>query len=427
MSAADLQGWIVRDKGLTYLASDHGWLELHDADGRPWGSAGLRHQTPVRLIGRRKGAAVVVERLVSAGTPSARRPPFVVNPPDRLFLADRARRAAHEVLAADGFLGLTLPSAWTLSREYGEEELRISHSRLGRELFLLQSPEFPMYAALAGGIGRFFGWGRCFRFDEGEPASRYLMEFEQIDIGGAHMELTEMMALTERVVRAVAEAIGVPIDPGAFEVRCTPPVARDEGGTDLLVLSLPASFPSRARALVLERLHRARCTVEVLGDRDLAVRWAGDSAEVRRVVDAVDRIAATRSDASEAPRWESPLPLEPGPGSEYTVGAITSARRTMPDGTSRAEEAELYLFGCEIAHAGLFADAAQFRANLDEAGVTDGRFDWLLALLEDAPPRMAKVGIGWERLLGSLLGGVEPASFLPFPRSGTGHVLFPAS
>jgi hypothetical protein len=55
--------------------------------------------------------------------------------------------------------------------------------------------------------------------------------------------------------------------------------------------------------------------------------------------------------------------------------------------------------------------------------VHDDRFAWLLPMLDSAPPGMAKVGIGWERLLGALLGGAEPARFQLFPRSGTGQTV----
>jgi elongation factor P--beta-lysine ligase len=416
-------GWVVQDKGLRYLATDHGWLELVGDDGKPARLSGLRHGSSVRLRGRRlTRSAFVVTEVVSSGPPAARRPRFVVSPPDRVFLAAEARYAVDRYLHELGYPQVTLPTLWSLSREYGEEELRATHTGLGTDLYLLQSPEFTMYAAVAGGVERYYAWGRCYRYEESEPASRYLMEFEQIDIACAHLSLPEMLQLTEGVVRCVADVLGTPLAPDAFAVRAQAPDALETDG--LMLLDLPATLPTRAREVFRRRLEQVGAEVEELGDGgQLAVRVIGDPHEVARIVDIAERIVGAQLPASHAPVWRSPLPVEPDPEdagcSEYAEGSITSAR-VVVNGRTMAEEAELYLSGYEIAHAGIFADAAQFRRNIGAAGVRDGRFDWLLPMLDHAPPRMAKVGIGWERLLGALLGGVEPAGFQLFPRSGTG-------
>lgn len=425
VSGADVRGWVVIDKGLRYLATDHGWLELVDSSGAPFRHAGLVHGCPTRLAGRRTGPSrFEATGVVSVGRATAARPRFVVNPPDRVFLGAAARRAVDDYLTRRDYPQIMLPMARTGFGERGEEELRITHSRLDVDLHLLRSPHMMVLAALASGVARFYSWSRSFRYDDGHPSDRRLLEFDQIVVGMSLTTLSEAMSVAEGVVRSVAESIGIDLTSAPFEVRS----GSEEPPTDdgLFMLRLPDWVPSRARAVLVARLERAGATVSQFTD-SIAIRSSGDGAEVASIVDTAERAMGLTSGSHplSSPVWRSPLPLEVHVSElgDRVSGQIASARTLADSGQVMALEGQLYLNGYDIADVGIFADGEQFRRNLMGAKLDDGRFSWIESLLPSAPPDMARVGIGWARLLGALLGGAEPGSFEIFPRSGVGRLL----
>lgn len=429
----ELRGWLSGSKGRRYLATDEGWFELFHPDGRSWSINGDSDRRPARLSGERMDRArFAVHRVLNVGTAGSRRPPFVVTPPPTLRLAARARAAVERELQSRGIPQVMLPSLWTSAREYGEQEMSLAHADLAEELVLLQSPEFPMYAALAMGVGAFYCWGRSYRIETVESV-RHLMEFEQLDIGFTHAALPEMLELVESLVRVAANELGADVADEPFVV-CSNKNAPDHGAGMSLVRLHP-SVPPAAVDLIVRRLWQIGANARIVEQSPpiVAVDAHEDAvaAEAAKVIDSVNRIMA-----SELPRpplrpwWRSPLSLVwedelDSTRSEHKIRAITSARMRGEMGEEHAEEAELYVDDVEIAHAGLLADRETFLRNLRDAAAPPDRYEWLIPLLESAPPGMVKVGVGWERLVAALLRDVAPTDVQLFPRLGSGRLLRP--
>lgn len=427
----EIRGWLSGSKGQRYLATGEGWFELVDTEGSPFRLNGNIDRRPARLVGERSDAGVfVVHELKMVGEVSGdRRPAFVVRPPDVVRRAGNARLAVDRLLAERGLTPIMLPTIWSVSREYGEEELGVTHTQLDDDLVLLQSPEFPMYASLAMGIGAFSCWGRSFRFEAGDTG-RHLMEFEQIDIGFSLGDLPEMMTLVEDIVRVTAKEIGVAVSLQAFPTKL-PEQSQTGAAFGMSVYEFHRRVPPAATELVIRRLGAVGAQVEVISDDPLtlAVTTSDSAIETRvsEVIDSTRRILTSELPPMELrPWWRTPLPLtweddEDAERSEYQIRAITSARTTGPDGSTWAAEAELYIGDLEVGHAGVFADHDTFLQNIADAGVSPSRYDWLVPMLRDAPPGMIKVGIGWERLVTALIGG-QPADAQLFPRLGGGRL-----
>lgn len=424
----ELRGWLSGSKGQRYLATDEGWFELVNPDGSSWTLQGDFDRQSASLLGERvTSTRFMVRDVKRRATRAGQRPPFVATPPLAVHMASRARAAAGRFLQERGLPNVMLPTLWTVSREYGEEELSASHPAMAERLSLLQSPEFPMYATLAMGVGSFYCWGRSYRFDEA-GSTQHLMEFEQIDIGFAHGELQDMLDLVEGLVRAVSSALGIMLAPESFPIRLAPEPGRARVGTSLV--ELPDSLPPEALDLILRRLREVGSEATLMQGSPTLISVTANDEDVERsaaqVLDSVRRITAGSSAITPLrPWWRSPLPLQWGEDpessrSEYDIRAITSARVTNDLGVDWVAEAELYLDGLEIAHAGVFADLDTFLRNLDEAGTSRDRYAWLIPFLEDAPPGMVKVGIGWERLIAAILGNCTPADVQLFPRLGDG-------
>lgn len=424
-----LRGWLSVTKGKTYLASEKGWFELICDDNTPWSSPVVEDRNSIRISGERRDLIkFVVVSIDSMGAPVKRRPVFAINGPDIVLKASKARLAVSRFLDQRDIPEVMLPAIWTLSREYGQEEIAITHPNLKRPLFLMQSPEFPMYTALALGIGAFHCWGRCFRYEELSPC--HLMEFEQVDIGFSHGTLGEIMSLVEDIVRVVGDALGVEVTPKKYEIRASSgfnkTAIRD---ADERIIVFKEFVPSEAADVIVNRMRSVGAFAQILSTEPLilAVR-ASDSDvhnEVNRVLDSVTRIMSSQTASntirpwwlSEIPvRWEDPVSARI---SEYHIRSITSGRRTSEEGTEFTDEAELYINDVEVAHAGRFADSNEFLRNIEEGDVDSTRFSWIHPLLESAPVGMVKVGIGWERLVASLL-EVDPMEVQLFPRRGNG-------
>jgi elongation factor P--beta-lysine ligase len=450
-----LAGWLIRDKGTDYLATMRGWIEL---EGVP---RGLPREAPAMVFGERTEPTRLTVAKIEVDSTGAvgarRRPRLAVRPAGHLSTASRLRQTAREWLVERGFDEIALPMIWARSEEYGAEEFRLEHSRIDDiDLRILQSPEFPLYTALAEGLDRSFTFGRCFRYEAGDGAAsseHYLMEFEQLVFATTFEGLGDCMAQVEDLVRTLAKAVGVDLDDVDFLVSAPegmPDVAAKGRAVELervALFTVPASWPAAARRVLVDRLEQAGASVIVLDGDDDLLRRGGT--EVRLAVEIGDEIAATvhrildtagsyvmpGNEISAAvalqwnPAWEAYLPLEwregEESGSAYPVRSITSRRETDADGNERIADAELYLKGIEVAHVRAYADRSQFEENLGKAAITDpeGRFGYLLSALESAPPGMVGMFVGWERLLTVLEGLLATQEAQLYPRDGTGRLV----
>ncbi|WP_416485588.1 amino acid--tRNA ligase-related protein [Streptomyces sp. CL12] len=464
-------GWLIADKGQFFLMTDAGWLELKKVSRPRLKDFGVVPESAVAVHGRRLSATEFeVHRMRGTGSarppePPSRRPHFAVHPVDSLLTGSRLRGEVHNWARGQGFPEIVLPSVWRRSEEYGVEELRLAHGKLrgDKELILLQSPEFPLWTALAHGVGKLFTFGRCFRYEEyPRPGFEgdYLIEFEQLVLARSFTTVDAMIALAEDLIRHLLESLGQNLEGVDFYRLLPAGLAADgehgrpgprtglaPGIDDLLLFTVPGNWNTRALGLLLGQLSTAGARVHRMDPaRGLACaddwesgpaggsRWAIEPGEQRPRVERILDIAGGMSDAGQRaarsrwnPTWNMYPPLRWGPGegveNRHLTRSITSSRIKDSAGTEYITDAELYVAGREVAHIREYADADQFRENLKLAGVghMEGNYDYLLRALESAPSGLVGVYFGWERLLSVLTGQETAAQGQLFPRYGDGE------
>lgn len=472
-----VSGWLIRDRGVHYVMTDRGWIELLGVDREDLERQGVGTEQPVAVHGRWKSAtSLEPHRVTAIGTPArrgadpARRPYFVVHPVPQLHAASRLRGRLHERLHRLGFMEISLPSIWARSEEYGVEEFTLTHSLLGpdTELRLLQSPEFALWTAMAAGLDDSYSFARCYRHEARPAQGRegdYLAEFEQLVIARSGTTLEEMVELAENLVATMAAEAGIAVRPEDF-VRVDP--LEGDGRTtpdgravdELVLFTVPAHWPVAARRVTRDRLEQLGAQVyllagadddeadareatdpadAVLGSPGRSVRWAvvagPQDAAVRRVLDIAGGFDADGASLLSAatlqwnPVWNLHPPVAWGQDedhdSTYQARSITSLRLADETGEQFIADAELYLAGREIVHVRAYADGQQFKAAVEAEQIPglEQRYRYLPPLLENAPTGLVGVFIGWERLM-SLLTGVEAAADMQlFPRSGSGRTL----
>ncbi len=469
-TTVEISGWLVRDKGTHYLMTDHGWYELPGLERDMLRSRGITVESPVLVTGKRKGSTALetveikgtatetgpVPALNQPGVPrtSPRRPHFAVHPVPHLHIASRLRGIVHQWLRDKTFPEVVFPSVWTQSEEYGAEEFGLAHSELKAEssgrLKLLQSPEFPLWTALAEGLDRAFSFGRCFRY-EGNPRpghhGDYLLEFEQLVIARSFTTLEEMMGLAEDLIVTLCQELNYDINKSDFHRVAPPGLAPDSladglGIEDVTLFTVPSSWNTRARQILKERLQAAGARVHGLesslhaegAEERWAVELGHDPVQARRILDiAVGHASSTTSATgmnATTLQWNPTWNLFPtlrwradeGADSRHDTRSVTSRRVTAADGTVCIADAELYLAGREVVHVREFSSADQFQENLRLAGVehTADWYPYLNRALPQSPPGAVGIYIGWERLLSVLTGMESAAQMQLFPRHGDG-------
>ena len=357
-------------------------------------------------------------------------------------LVSKLRWEAHKWLQEQSFAEIVLPSIWTRSEEYGVEEFSLAHSRKSPdlELKLLQSPEFPLFNAMANGLTRSYTFGRCYRYEADASFSdrNYLMEFEQLVFAQSGTTIEEMVALTDHLVIHLAKFAGTELDPQDF-FHLGPSGLVPEHATNglavesLVFLTLSGESTPSYRDRMLKNLEDSGTRVYALDESADPFTTHSPSAQERYLIEtdathraAVEDIVREHADAGLNPTWNIYPLFHRRPSeitdSNYDVRSITSRRETATDGTECIAGAELYLSGLEVIHIRGYADLSQFLENLQHAGVPNlrERYDYLLPALETAPSGMVASFIGWERLIAVLI-GLPSASDVPyFPRAGNG-------
>lgn len=379
------------------------------------------------------------------------------HPPEFVLGASALRAAVHAFLTARGYSEVMLPSGWRRAEEYGVEELRTTHSAaVGTPLSLLQSPELPVHTALVGGLDRWYSFARCWRF-EADPATahdgQHLLEFEQLIVGGIGFALDDMIALCNTLLVALAETVGIDLREGDFVVLRPEHTGSVDGESrdgflvgEAAVFVVPHNWGQHAREVLIGRLGDLDATVLTVSDQGeigeglAAVREPDcrrlmmhvrpeNLGALLRTLDVAGSLADDPDGAGReiarhwAPTWRTEPPLrwldDETTDSGLSVRSFTAARVNTTD-VVRIRDAELMLGGVDVAHIGELAGKEDLVANLREAGLPAGRFDYLVSAAEDAPPIMGEVSFGWERLCAVLLGAPSAAAIQLFPRAGDG-------
>ena len=109
-------------------------------------------------------------------------------------------RALREQLAADGYLEVETPILQPIPGGAAAKPFSTHHHALSRDLFLRVAQELHLKRLLVGGFERVFEIGRNFRNEGISP--RHNPEFTMLEFNAAYCGRDEMIAHTERLVRA---------------------------------------------------------------------------------------------------------------------------------------------------------------------------------------------------------------------------------
>jgi lysyl-tRNA synthetase, class II len=131
---------------------------------------------------------------------------LMVNPEVRGVFEKRARivRAVREFLESEGFLEVETPMMQPLPGGALARPFVTHHNTLDIDLYLRVAPELYLKRLIVGGLDRVYEINRNFR-NEG-ISTQHNPEFTMLEFYQAYADYEDLIALTERMLRRVAEA-----------------------------------------------------------------------------------------------------------------------------------------------------------------------------------------------------------------------------
>jgi len=133
---------------------------------------------------------------------------LIVNPQVKEVFAARTRiiQALREVLVADGYVEVETPMMQPIPGGAAARPFKTHHNALDMDLYLRIAPELYLKRLVVGGLERVFEINRNFR-NEG-MSTRHNPEYTMLEWYCAYEDWRYMMAHTEKLVRAAANATG---------------------------------------------------------------------------------------------------------------------------------------------------------------------------------------------------------------------------
>src|ERR1700748_240967 len=148
---------------------------------------------------------------------------------EALLLRHRVTSAMREFFGAEGFVDVETPVLTRSTPEGARDFLVPSRQQQGSFYALPQSPQLYKQLLMVRGFERYFQIARCFR-DESTRADRQ-PEFTQLDVEMSFVEVEDVIAVNERLLAHLFEAVGGPTIDVPME-RMAYAEAMDRFGTD---------------------------------------------------------------------------------------------------------------------------------------------------------------------------------------------------
>ena len=326
---------------------------------------------------------------------------LIVSPDAREVFVKRSKiiRAMREWLDGRRFLEVETPMMHYIPGGAVAKPFVTHHNALDLELYLRVAPELYLKRLVVGGLERVYEINRNFR-NEG-VSTRHNPEFTMLELYEAYATYTEIMDLTEAVIRDVAQSVlgttAMEWDGHAIDLG---PSFRRWSMTDAVLEHNPDIAPAELRNLDAMRAHCARLKIPV----KTSYGWGKLLLEV---------FEKTVEHTLIQPTFITDHPVE--------VSPLARASDADPELTDRFE---LFAGGKELANG--FSElndpedqAARFQAQVDQkAGGDDEAMhfdaDYIRALEVGLPPT-GGLGIGIDRLVMLMTGSSSIRDVLLFP------------
>ena len=353
---------------------------------------------------------------------------MIVTPGVRDVFRKRSKvlQALREELEARDYVEAETP---VLEASAGGAEARpflTHHNALGRGLSLRIATELHLKRMVVGGFERVYELGRVFR-NEG-ISTRHNPEFTSLETYQAFADYTDMLELTEHLVRACAlKVLPAACDLGAvpyqgarldlqrpFRRATMRDLVREATGEDFGPGGgPPGETLEEARARAVARLRG-------MGDEVAGQAWRAEQAPSKGHL-LVEVFEAAVERGLEQPTFVLEHPVETSP--------LSKPHRSVPGVTERFE---LFIAGRELANAfseltdpveqrgRLEAQVAEHSRRAGQSGAEEAEYDVtvdedFLAALEYGMPPTAGMGLGVDRLVMLLTDSASIRDVIPFP------------
>ena len=323
-------------------------------------------------------------------------------------------RAVRDFLEAEGYLEVETPMMQPLAGGAMARPFITHHNALDIDLYLRIAPELYLKRLIVGGLDRVYEINRNFR-NEG-ISTQHNPEFTMLEFYQAYADYHDMMALTERLLRRVAEEVlgSVEFDYGGQRIS----FAKFERLT--MKEAVLRYWPSEVEALTLPQLDDHQALADRVPGLNQWLQQRGVAPITRQAVQdkrSGELLALFFELVAEEhliqPTFIVDYPLEVSPLSKQ-----------KPDNPNFVERFELYIGGMEIANA--FSELNdpeeqrnrfQYQQNLREKGDLTAHAideDYIRALSYGMPPTGGE-GIGIDRLTMLLTGSRSIRDVILFP------------
>ena len=325
---------------------------------------------------------------------------LMVNPQVRQVFEKRSKLvgALREFLESEGYLEVETPMMQPLAGGAMARPFVTHHNALDIDLFLRVAPELYLKRLIVGGLDRVYEINRNFR-NEG-ISTQHNPEFTMLEFYQAYADYRDMMALTERILRHVAQAVVGSLEFDYAEHHISFAEFQRLTMTEAIVRFWPADASERPR---LEDLADPRAALKWVEAYNQWVTKAGCTDEAIALDEGTapglalqELFEAVAERQLVQPTFILDYPLEVSPLSKQ-----------KPDDPNFVERFELYVGGMEIANA--FSelndpaeqrDRFEYQQLLREKGDLSAHAideDYIRALSYGMPPTGGE-GIGVDRL-----------------------------